>query len=117
MTLRISPAAASFVFFHEMPEAESQHWSSLLKPHSLGALWSSLTYAAWQDIPSTYVVCDLDQAVPVARQEEMIKNAREVQPKAIDVVERLETGHQPFLTKIDELVKIVDKSIKGRECW
>ena len=113
MTLRLTPAAANFIFFHELPETESQHWSSLLKPHSVGALWSSQSYAAWRDIPSTYVVCEIDQAIPVGRQEEMIKNAREVQPKAVDVVERLETGHEPFLTKVDELVEIVERSVKG----
>lgn len=98
------------MFFHDLPEEDAQHWSALLKPQSLGAMWSKQTYAAWKDIPSTYVVCLQDRVLPVGRQEEIIKKAREVQPKALDVVERLESGHEPILSKIDELVKIVKRA-------
>ncbi|KAL6720030.1 hypothetical protein ACLMJK_001951 [Lecanora helva] len=116
-TLLISPQAAAFMFFHDLPEAESQHWASILKPHSLGAMWSSQTYTAWQDIPSTYVVCNLDRVMPVEKQEAMIRHAREVQPKAFDVVERVDSGHEPILSKIDDLVGVVERAIKGAGTW
>lgn len=103
--------------FHELSDAESQHWSSLLKPSSLGAMWSNQTYAAWKDIPSTYVLCQNDRVMPVERQEGMIKKAKEVQPKAFDVVESLESGHEPIFNKIDELVKIVEMATKGEGSW
>ncbi len=47
----------------------------------------------------------------------MIKNAKEVQPKAFDVVERLESGHEPILSKIDEMVKIVEKAASMDGSW
>ena len=80
-------------------------------------MWSSQSYAAWQDIPSTYVVCELDRVMPVERQEGMIKNAKEVQPKAFDIVETLQAGHEPILSKIGELVKIVEKAARGEGNW
>lgn len=80
-------------------------------------MWSSQTYAAWQDIPSTYVLCELDRVMPVQRQKGMINNARDVQPKAFDVVERLNTGHEPILTKIDDLVKIVENAAERDGSW
>jgi len=105
------------MFFHDLPEKDAQHWSALLKPHILGAMWSKQTYAAWKDIPSTYVVCGLDRVISVDRQEEIIKNAREVQSKALDVVERLECGHEPILSKIDGLVKVMEKAASMGGSW
>jgi len=116
-TLLVAPAAAAYMFFHDLPEEDAQHWSALLKSHSLGAMWSKQTYAAWKDIPSTYVMCNQDRVVSVEKQEEMIKNAKEVQPKAFDVVERLESGHEPILSKIDEMVKIVEKAASMDGSW
>lgn len=39
-----------------------------------------------------YVICELDRVMPVVQQEDLIGKAREVQSKAFDVVERLESG-------------------------
>ena len=37
----------------------------------------------------------------------MVKKAKEVQPKAFDVEVPMETGHNPVLSKIDELVAVL----------
>ena len=116
-TLAVTHAGAALTLFDELPATESQHWASLMQPHSLGALWSTQTYAAWQDIPSTYVISNLDRIISAKKQEEMIKSAQEVQPKAFDVVERLDTGHEPILTKIDEMVHIVERATRDNCSW
>lgn len=36
--------------------------------------------------------------MPVVQQEDLIGKAREVQSKAFDGVERLESGHEPILS-------------------
>lgn len=102
------------IFFHDVPVTEGEHWASLLKPHSIGALWSEQSYAAIKDIPSTYVICQLDRVIPPEQQEGMIKNAREVQEKAFDVVERLECGHEPIISNIDDLVEILERASTGK---
>ena len=51
--------------------------------------------------------------MPVAQQEGLIEKAREVQPKAFEVVERLESGHEPILSKVEELVAVVERAVKG----
>ena len=96
--------------FHELPPTEADHWISMLKPQSIGALWSEQKYAAWQDIPSTYVVSELDRVIPASVQTTMIEKAKAAQPKAFDVVERIECGHEPILNKIDNLVLIVKRA-------
>ena len=75
-------------------------------------MWSDQTYAAFKDIPSTYVVCLLDRIVPVERQEGMIQKAREVQSGAFDVVERLQSGHEPNLSKVEELVAVLERAAR-----
>lgn len=75
-------------------------------------MWSDQTYTAFEDIPSTYVVCELDRVVPVEQQEGMIRNAKEVEPSAFDVVERLQCGHEPIFSKIKELVKVVERAAR-----
>ena len=49
-------------------------------------------------------------------QEELIHNAKTVQPKALDVVERLDCGHEPHLAKTEELVHIIARAAKA-ESW
>ena len=98
-------------FFHDIPASEGEHWASLLEPHSVGAMWSDQTYTAFMDIPSTYVVCLLDRIVPVGQQESMIEKAREVRSSAFDAVERLQSGHDPNLSRVEELVGVVKRAV------
>ena len=43
-----------------------------LRPHSYRTFYSKLTYAAWRHVPSTYLVCTKDMAIPEAVQRLMI---------------------------------------------
>lgn len=75
-------------------------------------MWSDQTYAAFKDIPTTYVVCELDRIVPMEQQEGMIRNAKEMQSSAFDVVERPQSGHEPILSKVRELVGVVERAAR-----
>ncbi|KAI9840614.1 MAG: hypothetical protein M1837_001510 [Sclerophora amabilis] len=107
-TFTLTREAAEWSMFHDIPASDGGHWFSLMKPQSIGALWSDLTYAAWEEIPSTYVVCETDRVIPLESQESMIANAKEVQPTAFDVVERINCGHEPIWSNIDDLVRILN---------
>ena len=48
--------------------------------------------AAWHDIPSTYVVCTEDAAIPVEWQRSLFA------PRADDVVD-LDASHSPFFSQ------------------
>jgi pimeloyl-ACP methyl ester carboxylesterase len=47
--------------------------------------------AAWQQVPSTYLVCAHDRGTPPERQREFARRA--------STVVELDTGHHPFLTQ------------------
>ena len=58
-----------------------------------------LTAAAWRNTPSTYVICDEDQALPPAAQEQMAKRATNIR--------RLPSSHSPMLSRPDEVAQII----------
>jgi len=66
-----------------------------LLPQSAGVYSSTASYAAWVDIPSTFLVGDKDQSsISGEMVKMMIGGAQQVQPTAFDVVEHCaEGGH------------------------
>lgn len=55
--------------------------------------------AAWQDLPTTYVVCTEDRGTPAAAQREFSRRADEV----IEV----KAGHHPFLSRPQTVADVV----------
>ena len=51
--------------------------------------------------PTTYVICEQDNAVPVAVQEQMAA--------AADRVERLPSSHQPMASMPDKLAEVLTR--------
>ena len=54
---------------------------------------------AWRDVPSTYVICDRDNAIPVPAQEAMAARA--------DTTHRLQSDHSPFLSDPDAVAELI----------
>lgn len=59
----------------------------------------ALTRAAWREIPSTYIVCDRDRAIPPSAQEAMAQRA--------GTVLHLDAGHSPFLSQPTEVATLI----------
>ena len=87
----VTPDNPHQVFFGDVPAEEADRAVERLLPQSLRAFTEELTAAAWKTIPSTYIICDNDQAIPVFAQEAM--SARST------AVHRLPTSHSPFLSQ------------------
>ncbi|MFD6059476.1 alpha/beta hydrolase [Rhodococcus wratislaviensis] len=87
------------IFFGDVEEDVAEDVVPKLLPHSLSAQQEKLTTAAWRTIPSTYVICELDNAIPVAAQESMATRARHVV--------RLAASHSPFLSRPDDVIRII----------
>lgn len=87
------------VFYNDCSEGDLEWVLPQLQPQSASSFDETVRVAAWRDRPSTYVVCERDQAIPVFAQEAMSQRAR--------AVVRLDAGHSPFLSQPDELVKLL----------
>jgi pimeloyl-ACP methyl ester carboxylesterase len=87
------------VFFNGVSDADAAAAVAALEPQSFASTTDALRAAAWKDVPSTYVVSERDNAIPVAAQEMLAARA--------GAVHRLDAGHSPFLSHPDEVVAII----------
>lgn len=89
------------------PEAQKK-WISKLGSFSYRSMFSPLGYAAWKDVPSTYLVCEHDNAIPPQGQHGMIQSAKDA---GADVdVHTLKASHSPFLSLPKETANIIRKA-------
>lgn len=70
-----------------------------LRLQSRASLEQVVTHTAWSAVPSTYIICDRDQAIPPPVQEMLAKRAR--------TVVRLDAGHSPMLSQPAEVAAIL----------
>lgn len=61
------------------------------------------------NIPSAYLVCEEDQAIPYQAQEGMIAGVQGKNPKAFDIVEKIKASHSPFLSQPETTAKFLEK--------
>jgi pimeloyl-ACP methyl ester carboxylesterase len=87
------------VFYADVDEAVARDAIMRLGHQSLVSFGQQVTKAAWRTIPSTYVVCEQDRAVPVEAQEAMAQRAGRVL--------RMPSSHSPFLSRPAQLAGIL----------
>jgi hypothetical protein len=69
-------------------------------------MYSKITYAGWRDIPSTYLYCLQDQAIPIEAQRGMVAESG-VQFRT----ETFDASHSPFLSMPDKVAAAVRKAV------
>lgn len=87
------------VFYADVEPATAHQLAGRLTTQTLSSFATPLTRAAWHDVPSTYVLCEQDRAIPPAAQEAMSARA--------GVVHRLDSSHSPFLSHPAELAALL----------
>jgi pimeloyl-ACP methyl ester carboxylesterase len=78
-----------------------------LVPQTVRSFDEQLTSAAWKTIPSVFVVCEQDQAIPAAMQDSMATRAT--------TVHRLDSDHSPFLSMPASLAQVISNSTDRNE--
>ena len=71
-----------------------------LSRQSVAAIATPQTQAAWQSLPSTYLICDEDRAVPPPAQEAMSRTRAQT-------VRRVPSSHSPFFSRPDDVADVV----------
>lgn len=94
------------LFFHDCDDDTYEQALARAARQDARALLGLVTAPAWRSVPSTYLVCADDRAVPPATQ-------REEGRRAGRVVE-LPTGHHPFLSRPDLLAQVIDSTLDRR---
>ncbi|KAJ4369969.1 hypothetical protein N0V83_005733 [Neocucurbitaria cava] len=96
------------IFYNDLPESEKQHWFSQLQSHSLATFYTPATAASWKEIPTSYLLCEDDQAIPAAGQEAMIAGVKDL--GGVIEVTRLKASHSPFLSRPEETVEWIRRA-------
>jgi len=92
------------IFYNDLPPAEAQYWVDKLQDFSYGCFKSPVTYAAWKYIPSTFLLCENDNAGSAEDQEKM------VQAVGVLKVERCFSSHSPFLSVPEKTAEVIRKA-------
>ncbi|TQC44048.1 alpha/beta hydrolase [Rhodococcus sp. WS4] len=93
------PTDTRDVFFADVDEVIADASTAKLSPQSLSSFKESQTAAAWKSTPSTYIICENDNAIPVPAQEAMSARAG----RTI----RLASSHSPFLSRPNDIAQII----------
>lgn len=93
---------AKQAFFNDLPGDEAEKYLDLLVPHSQDAMETPIDFVATDlTIPKFFLVCEIDLALPLGFQEYLIQTIPGFR------VERIHTGHSPFLSKPEECARLV----------
>jgi pimeloyl-ACP methyl ester carboxylesterase len=90
-TFTVRPEALAKTFLQDCDPEIQRRAQDKTARQSLAVLEQPVRSAAWQHVPSTYLVCAQDRGTPADRQ-------REFAGRAASVVE-LDAGHHPFLSQ------------------
>ncbi|KAI1396384.1 catalytic protein [Hypoxylon fuscum] len=90
--------------YNDLPSEEAQYWESKIIDQAYAVQTTKLTRAAYRYIPSTYIVCEDDQAVPPVFQEQFGGSINAT-------VLKIKSGHSPMLSQTEKLVEMVISAI------
>jgi pimeloyl-ACP methyl ester carboxylesterase len=99
----IDALEAERVFYADVEPATAREAAARLTHQSLRTSGRPLRDAAWRHVPTSYVVCDRDQAIPPAVQTAMARHARRVH--------HLPSSHSPFLSMPGDLATLLHAEI------
>ena len=99
----VTPATPIETFYNDVENAEQ--YPGILKPHSYRTFFSKVTYPAWQYVPSTYLLCEKDMALPLHAQKGMVEGSGgKIKAETVDA------SHSPFLSMPEEMAKSIRRA-------
>lgn len=99
------PDNPQHVFFNDCEPEVAERAAAALVPQRKEVFRQEIVAAAWHRVPSTYVVCEHDNALPPPLQERMAERA--------GTVRRLDTGHSAFLSRPADVTEIIQQTLAG----
>nr|WP_258314423.1 alpha/beta fold hydrolase [Streptomyces sp. Act143] len=93
------------LFYADAPAADAEAAAGRLVPQSTRSFGDTLTAAGWHTVPSTYVVCEQDQALSPDNQEQLALRS--------GAVHRIASGHSPFLSMPGDFAALLAKIASG----
>ncbi|KAJ5115154.1 hypothetical protein NUU61_000913 [Penicillium alfredii] len=106
--LEANVATPKKIFCNDCDDTQIERSCASFRPHSYRTFHSPCTYAAWRDVPSTYLYCSQNAAIPFAMQKMMV----EERARGHDfVTETVDASHSPFFSKPDEVAASIRRAV------
>ncbi|KAJ5355049.1 uncharacterized protein N7496_012261 [Penicillium cataractarum] len=105
--LLVTPATPKETFYNDMNEIDAKRAAETLEPHSYQTFHSNITFEAWRHVPSTYLYCLKDEAIPLPVQKMMVEEVAKGVNIQTDVVD---ASHSPFYTAPDHMAAAIKKA-------
>ncbi|KAJ7673838.1 Alpha/beta hydrolase fold-1 [Mycena polygramma] len=107
----MEPVGSAAVNFSDLPHEEGIAWTSKMPNHAAASFTHKITYAAYKDIPVSYVVCEEDKCIPPALQNGIIaKMEAEMGGREVDRYS-LKTSHVPQASQPESVVAVIRKAV------
>lgn len=98
------------IFYKDLSETTAVPHIEALKAHSYRTFYTETSFEAYTYIPSAYLLCENDKAIPLAVQKEMVESAQAKTSKAFDIIGSCSASHSPFLSMPDTVATFLLKS-------
>jgi len=106
--LSVDPARAAEVFYADVAPESAADAVAKLVPSTASSLLQPAAEVAWMNRPTTYVVCEQDNALSPAREREMAERIGAQ-------IWSLPTGHSPFLSQPEALADIIERVVRASD--
>ncbi|EHA18810.1 hypothetical protein CBS76997_1918 [Aspergillus niger] len=93
-------AKPEVLLLDDVPEPEKAEWLAELKPQPADGWNGTVPYAGWKDVPSVYLVCEGDNALPAGLQEQLANLAG-------SQIERCSAGHMPQISQPSRVAEVI----------
>jgi hypothetical protein len=99
--------------FPELREGEGEAWVKKMPPHSAVSFSGELTYVGYKDLPASYLLREMDLAIPPELQRFYIQLIEKESGNKVEVMS-IKTGHAPNITAPEEVINwILDVAAKA----
>lgn len=90
--------------YNDLPAEAAAYWAERVIPQSSGVMGTTIERCAYTYVPSTYVACNGDRALPPQVQEMFAQLA------GATSVHKIEAGHSPMLSKPEEVMALIEEA-------
>ena len=104
-------AAAKEAFYADCSDDDVRSAAGQLCPQRTAGLSTPLTGEPWRTLPTTYVVCTEDRAIPVATQWEMAARITDANPLARIVAWK--ASHSPFYSRPASVADVCEAAARA----
>ncbi|KAF4951169.1 hypothetical protein FGADI_7659 [Fusarium gaditjirri] len=107
--LSVKASTPEKIFYNDLSPEQVASIVPILEPHSYQVFHTPLTNEGWRQVPTTYIYCSLDSAIPIHVQKIMVEKTA----NGVGInTEEINAGHSPFINVPNAVASCIQKIIK-----